>query len=129
MVDMSVNVIARVIGVALGLVLGAATPATWAGLPTLAAPAEEPRAAPTVVPLDELGRGTPRGTVTGFIQATLAHDYRRAARYLDLSGIPPVSVAEQGPVMAHKLRVVLDNARIDFGAIADEPEGLREPGM
>ena len=104
----------------------AATPAgSPPSAPATAAPAERP--AETVAP-DELGRGSPRGTVQGFLQATAAHDYVRAARYLDLRGRPLADMA-RGLELARKLRVILDNTRIDLAALADEPEGRREAGM
>ena len=90
-----------------------------------APPSPQAERPPESVAPDELGRGTPRGAVTGFLQATILRDYQRAARYLDLRGRP----AAEGPTLARKLRVVLYNARIDLSALADEPDGLREPGM
>jgi MscS family membrane protein len=103
----------------------AAAPATSPLSAPSAAPAERP---PETVAPDELGRGSPRGTVQGFLQATATRDYGRAARYLDLRGWPLADVA-RGPELARKLRVVLDNTRIDLAALADEPEGRREAGM
>ncbi|MET0850062.1 MAG: mechanosensitive ion channel family protein [Candidatus Rokuibacteriota bacterium] len=93
--------------------------------PSAGAPAERP---PESVAPDELGRGSPRGTVQGFLQATATYDYARAARYLDLRGRPLADIAK-GPEMARQLRVILDNTRIDLAALADEPEGRREAGM
>src|SRR5262245_13559635 len=103
--------------------LGAAPAAT----PPSASSAPAERPAETVAP-DELGRGSPRGTVQGFLQATATHDYARAARYLDLRGRPLAEIA-LGAELSRKLRVVLDNTRIDLAALADEPEGRREAGM
>jgi len=93
------------------------------------APAEPPAPPVTTIVMDELGRGTPRGTVGGFLQAAIVHDYRRAARYLDLRGKSPAEVETEGPGLAHKLRVVLDNTRIDLSSLSDEPDGAREPGL
>src|SRR5215510_4808462 len=103
----------------------AAPAASPLSAPPAAAPAERP---PETVAPDELGRGSPRGTVQGFLQATATRDYARAARYLDLRGRPLVDIA-RGPELARKLRVILDNTRIDLTALADEPEGRREAGM
>src|SRR5512132_3072700 len=43
---------------------------------------------PRILPQDEFGRGTPRGAIHGFLSATAARDYGRAAAYLDLSRLP-----------------------------------------
>ena len=75
--------------------------------PSAVAPAERP---PETVAPDELGRGSPRGTVQGFLQATATHDYARAARYwISAAGRWPRS---RGPEMARQLRVILDDTRI-----------------
>jgi len=127
------NIRTTIIGtwIALTVVLAASPVAPSSRLPiapaTQAAP--QPEQVPESVALDELGRGTPRGTVTGFRQATLLRDYRRAARYLDLRDRRPGPAVEDGPTLAYKLRVVLDNTRIDLAGLPDEPEGAREPGM
>ena len=39
---------------------------------------------PVPPPADEFGRGTPQGTVRGFLDATTPRNYRRAMSYLDL---------------------------------------------
>lgn len=113
---------------ALAVTLAAGPAAATNHEPTPAAspPAER---APETVALDEFGRGSPRGSVAGFLQATLVRDYRRAARYLDLRDKAAAVAVADGPTLAYKLRVVLDNTRIDLTALADEPEGVREPGM
>ena len=97
----------------------AATPATGG------APAHEATPPPT----DEFGRGTPLGTVRGFVDAAALRNYRRAMSYLDLRPLPHADVAAQGPELARQLRVVLDNTVYDLGAVSDEPEGRTEPGL
>ena len=76
-------------------------------------------------PPDELGRGTPHGSVAGFLAATSAREYDRAAGYLNLTRIP----AARGATLARKLRVVIDNAAIDINAVPDDPKGRPEAGM
>jgi len=80
-------------------------------------------------PADEFGRGTPLGTVRGFLDATALRNYHRATSYLDLRRLPQAEVATRGPELARQLRVVLDNTVYDLGTISDEPEGRVEPGL
>jgi len=113
-----------VLGVAL-VALAIPSPATSANPP--AGAASEPETAPP--PPDELGRGTPQGTVRGFLDATTLHNYPRAGSYLDLRRLPAADVAKRGVELAHQLRVVLDNTVYDLGTISDEAEGRPEPGL
>jgi MscS family membrane protein len=113
----------------LGLVLGArGVPAQTGPAAPSSGPGGLPASPP--VPLDELGRGTPRGTATGFLEATRHGDYRRAAAYLDLRRLTPAEAETQGPVLARQLRVVLDQALVqDTGALSDDPEGQVDDGL
>lgn len=89
-----------------------------------------PPTAPRVLPPDEFGRATPRGTVHGFLTATDRRDYERAAAYLDLSRFPADEAARQGPILARHLRVVLDQALpLDPAELSDEPDGLLHDGQ
>jgi MscS family membrane protein len=98
-------------------------------LPGRAGAAPEPTPVP-IAPLDEFGRGSPRGAVSGFLAATSAHDYRRAVWYLDLRRLSPAEAAEQGRVLARQLRVVLDQTLlIDPETLPDEPQGRPDPGL
>ena len=117
----------RALGVAvIAATLVVASPATPADQVTGAKSAP---AAPAPPPVDEFGRGTPQSTLRGFLDAAAAHNYRRAASYLDLRRIPATDVATRGPELAHQLRVVLDNTLIDLGAISDDPGGRPETGL
>jgi MscS family membrane protein len=101
------------------------------GLPAHATgtPSPTPEARPQG-PLDEFGRGTPRGTVTGFLNATRRRDYRAGAEYLDLRRLPRSQVATEGPTLARHLRVILDSTLlIDPDVVSDEPEGARDEGL
>ena len=94
-----------------------------------ASPTPAPESKPQAV-VDEFGRGTPRGTVTGFLQATRRHDYRAAAEDLDLRRVPKSQVAIEGPTLARHLRVILDNTLlIDPDVLSDSPEGSRDDGL
>ena len=68
---------------------------------------------------DSLGRGTPRGTVLGFLDAARTGDYALASRYLESPGRDAEKVAEQ-------LFVVLDArlpARLSKLSVAPEGSG------
>src|SRR4051812_22789641 len=85
----------------------------------VSAQAQKPAAPPTQEsePADLLGRSTPRGTVTGFIDAARKGEMERAAQYLNVAGQPAETLARQ-------LFVVLD-ARLParLVRISDAPEG------
>src|SRR5262245_37194421 len=115
------------LALAMGLA-GAGASAQPVVLPGQPPPPPAPAPAP-VGPLDELGRGTPRGTVHGFIEATSARDYARAAGYLNIRRLLGAQAVEQGPDLARKLRVVLDHQPIDTDAVTDEAEGRPQAGM
>ena len=75
-------------------------------------------------------RRTPRGTMAGFLEATGRRDYTRAAEYLDLSRLAPARRAEQGPALAHELRIVIDQAiPIDLDDLSDQPAGSPQEGL
>jgi MscS family membrane protein len=109
------------------------------GLPTAPAPAAAQSSAPdkgvaepagTVAPPEASERRTPRSTVAGFLEATGRRDYARAAEYLDLSRISRARRADQGPVLAHELRIVIDQAiPIDLEDLSDEPAGGPQEGV
>jgi MscS family membrane protein len=82
------------------------------------------------LPPDEFGRGTPRGAIDGFLTATAARDYGRAAAYLDLSRFPTAETAKRGPTLARHLRVVLDQVLpLDPAEFSDDPDGLLHDGQ
>lgn len=81
-------------------------------------------------PGDELNRQTPRGAVTGFLEAARARDWERAAEYLFLGNLPTGWTSDDGPVLARQLKVVLDRTLwIDVPALSREPEGHRDDGL
>ena len=122
----------RLRGVAIGFAGALVLTALGAGLlsaqaPAPPAPPPEPKSQGVV---DEFGRGTPRGTVAGFLQATRRHDYRTAAEDLDLRRLPKSQVATEGPTLARHLRVILDNTLlIDPEVLSDSPEGSRDDSL
>jgi MscS family membrane protein len=73
---------------------------------------------------DPLGRDDPRDSVTGFLEACQAHDFGRAAQYLDLSSMPEPDRAQRGPALARQLEAAL-NADPHFRVLhlSRDPEG------
>lgn len=73
---------------------------------------------------DALGRGTPRSSVQGYLQAAGERNYVRAAEYLDLRNLPLNLTENQGPELARQLKIVLDRALwIDVEALSASQEG------
>src|SRR5689334_5846444 len=52
---------------------------------------------------------TPQAALESYIDACEAGDWARAARCLDLNGLEPGRQAEAGPVLARKLKSVMDH--------------------
>lgn len=82
---------------------------------------------------DALDRQTPRRTLEGFFKEAKEGDFRVAADYLDLRGLPAASRDAQGPVLAQKLSYVLERrSTLDLSKVPDVPEGdptARPPDM
>lgn len=77
------------------------------------------------VPVDEFGRGSPRGTVKGYLAACRKGDYEKAANYLDLRRIPG-----DGPTLARQLRVTLSRTLwVDVEALSPEHGGRSNEGL
>lgn len=71
-----------------------------------------------------LDRATPRRTFDGFVQATRAGDFLRAAHFLDLRNIPRNKQSTEGTELARKLSYVIDRQlTIDVGTISDVVDG------
>ena len=98
------------------------------GMPVLAQePPETPQATDSSsadVPEDALGRGTPRGSVAGFLAATDALQWEEAAEYLDLRNLPADVRAISGAELARQLHQVVSRIWLDEITISDNPEGL-----
>ena len=77
------------------------------------------------VPVDEFGRGSPRGTVKGYLAACREGDYEKAANYLDLRRIPG-----DGPTLARQLRVTLSRTLwVDVETLSPEHAGRSNEGL
>ncbi|WP_322514262.1 mechanosensitive ion channel family protein [Rhodopseudomonas palustris] len=78
-------------------------------------------------PADPLGRDTPAGMVSGFINAAAEQNYDKAAQYLDLSQ----EKGAWGPSVAQQLQRILDQGgyvfsrlRLSADAAGDQDDGL-----
>lgn len=79
-------------------------------------------------PEDPLGRRSPRGTVTGFIDAMAGQNYSRAARYLELSSI---SDQEEREEIVQVLLRLLDQGGdiLPYSLISKNPEGRTDDNL
>lgn len=69
-------------------------------------------------------RSTPKRAVVGFLEATARGDDARAAKFLDLRGVPRAKRSEDGPLLARKLRGILDwKVPLDTAKISDAKDG------
>src|SRR5580765_4511552 len=103
---------------------------TW---PPLAHAAPEPTRTDSPAPrapVDPLNRRTPRDAMAGFLDATRHRDYVRAAEFLDLRRLPAATRAQDGPILARQLRIVLDQVLApDSEALSDEVDNSRRDGL
>ena len=80
-------------------------------------------------PPDPFNRGTPRGSMYGFLTAARARDFERAAEYLDLRRLPS-DEQDRGPELARRLKVVLDQTIwVDIGNLSDSNSGTPNDGL
>ncbi len=85
--------------------------------------AQEPTPAPDV------SGNTPRSAMRGYLTASRAGDYTRAATYLDLRSLPPAQ-RSKGPELAEELHVVLDRTLwVDLDSLSDDPEGTQDDDL
>jgi MscS family membrane protein len=80
-------------------------------------------------PPDPFNRGTPRGSMYGFLSATREGDYERGANFLDLRRLPPEE-RDSGPELARRLKAVLDQTLwVDVVNLSKTNEGRSEDGI
>jgi hypothetical protein len=101
-----------------------------AALPILlgvAALAQSPQASKSKDPLE---RESPQSSVYAFLQACQAHDYEKAAKYLDIRKLPPDQRLKTGPALAQQLQQILDrDAQFDVANLSQDLEGSRASGL
>lgn len=80
---------------------------------------------------DPYGRDTPRGLITGYIQAVAAKNYERAGDYLDLPASTESFRAARGARLARELEQLLDRggSLIDTWRVSALPEGDTTDGQ
>ncbi|HYH97263.1 mechanosensitive ion channel family protein, partial [Hyalangium sp.] len=75
-------------------------------------------------PPPTVDRQTPQASIQGFLEASHAGDYKRAAHYLDLDFLPRAEQAERGAQLARRLKFVLDRKLpVDLSTLSKAPEG------
>jgi len=77
---------------------------------------------------DPLGRETPRGAVTGLLNALAEQDYTRAARHFELQG---ANADQKGADLARQLQAALDagGTLASFGLLSNDPAGRVDDGL
>jgi MscS family membrane protein len=90
-------------------------------------PSTTPAASTATTPADALGRGTPSGSVLGFLQTAQSGNYNIAAQYLQMSAAHRQSEGEQ---TATKLKLVMDRAFAgSLKHVSTQPEGTPQEGV
>lgn len=85
--------------------------------------------AQTAPATDPLGRTTPQDAIFQFLEACHAHDYAKAAHYLDLRNMSPEERAKEGPDLAQQLEDLLDDTPFDIATLSRQPEGDMSDGL
>ena len=81
-------------------------------------------------PEDLLHRGTPRGSIVGFLDSTSRFDFEKAAEYLDLRNLPAEVSELGGPELARQLNHVLSRSVwLDDYSVSDKPNGEKGDGL
>jgi len=81
-------------------------------------------------PEDALNRGTPRGSIIGYMEASAAFDFVKAAEYLDLRNLPNEVKEVGGPELARQLNHVLSRAVwLDDYTVSENPGGVKGDGL
>lgn len=81
-------------------------------------------------PGDPYNRGTPQGSLYGFMSSANDGDFEAAAEYLDLRRLPAAEIDAAGPRLARELKTVLDQTLvIDFEHYASQNAGSPDDGL
>jgi MscS family membrane protein len=80
-------------------------------------------------PPDPFNRGTPRGSMYGYLAAAREGDYAKAAEYLDLRSLPAEDQA-RAPELARQLKATLDQTLwVDLVNLSDSNAGNPDDGL
>jgi MscS family membrane protein len=94
---------------------------------TFAAALDAAKKPPESTPRDPLGRGTPYGTVFGFLRAAEKEEYATAAQYLETKPKPGAKTNEK---LIRDLRHVLNRGlKIGLDDLSKAPEGNLDDGL
>lgn len=81
-------------------------------------------------PEDLLNRGTPRGSIVGFLDAASKFDFEKATEFLDLRNLPDEVSEIGGPELARQLNHVLSRSVwLDDYSVSDKPNGEKGDGL
>jgi len=112
---------------AVGLLVLAAGVATGAQIPGISAPSPTPQS----VPVDALGRETPRGTVLGFIHAAQDENYPVAVQYFQRPAGRHRPTAEEEQELASQLLAVINQKTLasSLDTLSRDPQGRLDDGL
>jgi MscS family membrane protein len=96
-----------------------------------AAQSSDPVSSPVAGTQDPLNRTSPQSSVAAFLALCDAHDYGKAARYLDLRKFDPVKRRTLGPDLAQELDTLLDRDPQFFegATLSRSPDGNLADGL
>jgi MscS family membrane protein len=81
-------------------------------------------------PEDALGRGNPRGSIIGFLEAANAFQWEKAAEYLDVRNLPEDVSEIGGPELARQFNHVLSRAVwFDDYSVSNAGNGVKGDGL
>jgi MscS family membrane protein len=81
-------------------------------------------------PEDALNRGTPRGSIIGYLEASADLDFEKAAQFLDMRNLPDEVEEIGGSELARQLNHVFSRAVwLDDYTVSDSPEGVKGDGL
>ena len=80
-------------------------------------------------PPDPLGRTSPQDAMVQFLEACHAHQYAKAAHYLDLRKLPRVNRDKDGQDVAQQLEDLLDDTSFDIATLSRSPDGDTTDGL
>ena len=81
-------------------------------------------------PADEYGRGTPRTSFEGLLDALREGDYELGAQYLDLRNLRESTLAIGEVELVRQLKIVLDRGLwVDPDKLSADPRGMQDDGL